>query len=94
MKGRNPRLIQLRNEYLIKRYYFWHELMLIRRDKTIEILSEKEVFLEQFTIEAILRDCYLMLKEIKRKRPSEKQLDSFLFTGIVEEHVVAGTLFN
>lgn len=94
MKGRNPRLIQLRNEYLIKRFYYWHEMNHIRRDRTLEILSEKEVFLETFTIESILRDCYDLLKEIKRKKPTEKQLSDFVFTGFSDPVLVPGTLFN
>ncbi|MGQ0738372.1 MAG: transposase, partial [Bacteroidota bacterium] len=74
MKGRSPALIQLRNEYLIKRYYYWHELNQIRRDITLVRLSREEVFLEIFTIESILRDCYHLWKEIKAKKPTEKQL--------------------
>jgi hypothetical protein len=94
MKGRNPHLIQLRNEYLIKRYYYWHELNCIRRDITIEKLSKEEFFIEAFTIESILRDCYTLLKEIKRKRPTEKQLKEFVFTGEEVPVMVAQTLFG
>ena len=88
MKGRNPLLIQLRNEYLIKRYYYWHEINQIRRDVTIRKLSREEVFLEVFTIESILRDCYHLWKEIKQKRPNEKQLNNFTFEAIPEPEIV------
>lgn len=84
MKGRSPRLIQKRNERLIVRYYYWHELHSIRRDRTIEILSEQEFFIEPFTIECILRECYNLLKEIKRKKPAEKQLNGFSFDYLPE----------
>lgn len=79
MKGRSPHLIQLRNEYLIKRYYYWHELQMLRRDVTLQKLSREEVFLEVFTIESILRECYHLWKEIKQKKPTEKQLTAFAF---------------
>lgn len=93
MKGRNPFLISLRNEYLIKRYYYWHELQRLRRDDTLEMLSKKEIFLEKFTIECILRDNHLLIKEIKRKKPPERQLDSFVFEGMLPQPA-RGTLIN
>jgi hypothetical protein len=88
MKGRNPHLIQLRNEYLIKRYYYWHELNQIRRDIALHKLSREEVFLEVFTIESILRECYHFWKEIKAKKPTEKQLQNFTFTATQQPEII------
>lgn len=93
MKGRSSRLIQRRNEYLIKRYYFWYELQRLRFEDVIERLSENEVFLEEEYILRLIRDNSHLLKEIKQKKPSEKQLDQFRFEGLVPQPVT-GSLFS
>lgn len=80
MKGRNPRLIARRNEYLIKRYYFWYELRRLRPDDAIARISEHEVFLEEEYIYRLIRDNSSLLTEIKKRKPSERQLDSFVFS--------------
>lgn len=79
MKGRNSNLIQLRNEHLIRRYYYYYELERMRHDDVLTLLSNKEVFLDTTYIMAIIRQNTHLLKEIKKARPSAKQVDSFLF---------------
>lgn len=94
MKGRRTnRLIQRRNEYLIKRYYYWYELQRLRFEDVIVHLSENEVFLEEEYILRLIRDNSDLLKEIKQRQPSERQLDNFIFQGLVLQPVM-GTLFN
>jgi len=79
MKGRNSTLIQLRNQYLIKRYYLWYELERMRHDDVLELLSTREIFLDTTYIMAIIRQNTHLLKEIKKARPSAKDLDCFTF---------------
>lgn len=90
MKGRNPRLIKKRNEFLIKRYYYWYEVERMRRDDVLEKLSEEEVFLDIEYISFILRQNSQLLKQIKRRQPTPKQLDDFAFE---EEALVVGAVF-
>ena len=54
-KGRNKRLISLRDETLIRRYYYWTEIQRRRFDDALKILSEKEFFLSESRIMAIIR---------------------------------------
>jgi hypothetical protein len=93
-KGRNPRLIVLRNQYLIKRFYLLHEIERLRRDDCINILSEKEVFLDPDRIEDLLRQNYPLLKEIKRRKPTAKQLDGFLFEYVQPEALQQISMFG
>lgn len=94
MKGRNPQLIKLRNEYLVKRYYFWYELERLRLDDVLERLSEKEVFLDTDYILLILRQNHHLVKEIKRRRPKPSQLEDFSFEGVEEPVIMQAALFN
>jgi len=92
MKGRNPRLIELRNQYLIKRFYYWYDVQRIRRDDALFILSEQEIFLDQDYISRVISDNDYMLKEIranfKGKIPSEKQIAQYNFTGVTASSIV------
>lgn len=79
MKGRSPQLIQKRNEFLVKRYYFWHDLQRRRMDDVLEILSHQEVFLDKEYIMYLIRKNHSLIKEIKQKKPTERQLVKFQF---------------
>ena len=85
MKGRNTRLIQLRNEFLIKRRYYHYEIKKLRFDFVLKTLSEKEVFLDEDYIMFLFRKNRNLIKEIKRKGPAELELDDFIFEGISEQ---------
>lgn len=55
MKGRNPKLIILRNKALIARFYYWTEIQRRRFDDVIEILEHNEFFLTSTQITRIIR---------------------------------------
>lgn len=90
MKGRNPHLIKLRNEHLVKRYYYWYELKRLRRDDVLEILSTKEVFLDIAYINTVLLQNSELLKQLKSSKVSERKLDNFMFR---DADFVTGELF-
>lgn len=54
-KGRDKRLIQLRNEALCRRYYYWTEVQRLRFDDAVKILSQQEFFIAEETILKIIR---------------------------------------
>lgn len=54
-KGRDQELIKLRNEALCRRYYYWTETQRLRFDDALRILSEREFFLSEQRIMAIIR---------------------------------------
>lgn len=54
-KGRNKELIRLRDEALCRRYYYWTETQRLRFDDALRILSEREFFLGEQRIMAIIR---------------------------------------
>lgn len=80
MKGRSPKLIQRRNEYLIKRYYYWYELRRLRIDDVLDVLQNDEIFLDADYILTIIRNNSHLLKELKTVRPKESTLMSYRFT--------------
>ncbi len=84
MKGRNPRLIELRNQFLIKRRFYWYEVQRKRFDDVLTILSEQEVFLDPEYMMLLFRQNRPLLKEIKShfegKTPTERQIAEFSFT--------------
>jgi hypothetical protein len=99
MKGRNPRLILLRNQQLVKRYYYWYEVQNLRRDKVLETLSECEFFLEEVRIQELISQNSNLLKELKATYPngsaSEKQLREYQFTSLPENpRYITGNLFQ
>ncbi len=55
-RGRNKRLISLRDEKLIRRYYFWTEVERLRFDDALKVLSEQEFFISKERIMAIIRE--------------------------------------
>jgi hypothetical protein len=55
-KGRDKELIEKRNEALLRRYYHWTEKERLRFDDALKILSEKEFFISEERIMAIIRD--------------------------------------
>ena len=57
-KGRDKNLIDLRNYKLCHRYYYWTEVVRLRFDDVLKVLSEKEFFISEERIMAIIRDCY------------------------------------
>ena len=64
-KGRNKSLISLRDEKLIRRYYYWTEIERRRFDDTLTILSKQEFFISEARIMAIIRNNLNKLDDIK-----------------------------
>lgn len=62
-KGRNKQLIANRNEALARRWYYWTEQQRLRFDDALKILSEREFFLSEQRVLAIIR-------EYSRRNPS------------------------
>ena len=54
-KGRDKELIRLRDEALCRRYYYWTEKQRLRFDDALRILSEREFFISEERIMAIIR---------------------------------------
>nr|DAN02015.1 MAG TPA: hypothetical protein [Bacteriophage sp.] len=54
-KGRDKELIKLRDEALCRRYYYWTEVQRLRFDDALRILSEREFFISEERIMAIIR---------------------------------------
>lgn len=54
-KGRDNELIRLRDEALCRRYYYWTERQRLRFDDALKILSEREFFISEERIMAIIR---------------------------------------
>ena len=43
-KGRDKKLIELRDEALCRRYYYWTEVQRLRFDDALKVLSRQEFF--------------------------------------------------
>lgn len=54
-KGRDKNLISKRDEWLLRRYYYWTEIQRRRFDDVLKILSEQEFFISEARIMAIIR---------------------------------------
>ena len=54
-KGRDKELIKLRDEALCRRYHYWTERQRLRFDDALKILSEREFFISEERIMAIIR---------------------------------------
>lgn len=86
-KGRDKTLIELRDEALLRRYYYWTEVQRLRFDDTLRILSRQEFFISEERIMAIIRRKCDMLKGIalkpvpKVKKPRLTAVQLSLFTG-------------
>ncbi|MCF0255370.1 MAG: transposase [Bacteroides heparinolyticus] len=86
-RGRNKSLISLRDEKLLRRYYYWTEVQRLRFDDALKILSRDEFFLSEDRIMAIIRaNCYKLddidvrpVPKVRKPRLSASQLS--LFTG-------------
>jgi len=81
-KGRNKNLINLRNEKLCRRYYYWTEIARLRFDDTLKVLSEKEFFISEERIMEIIRDSYnqsnyISYKPFNRPKNSTIVLEEF-----------------
>lgn len=54
-KGRDKELIKLRDAALCRRYYYWTEVQRLRFDDALRVLSEREFFISEVRIMAIIR---------------------------------------
>lgn len=66
-KGRNKALINGRNEALLRRYYYWTEIQRLRFDDALKQLSQKEFFISEKRIMAIIRENCHRLDDISVK---------------------------
>lgn len=86
-RGRNKSLISLRDEKLLRRYYYWTEVQRLRFDDALKILSRDEFFLSEDRIMAIIRANCHKLTDIdvrpvpKVRKPRLSALQLSLFTG-------------
>lgn len=84
-KGRDKELIRLRDEALCRRYYYWTERQRLRFDDALRILSEREFFISEERIMAIIRrmirngkaDKIPSLPKVKKPRLTNDQLSLF-----------------
>uniref|UniRef100_UPI00402544A8 transposase n=1 Tax=Parabacteroides distasonis TaxID=823 RepID=UPI00402544A8 len=84
-KGRSKNLISLRDEKLIRRYYYWTEIRRRRFDDALEILSQEEFFISEARIMAIIRkNCDKLadievrpVPKVKMPRVTARQLTLF-----------------
>ena len=65
--GRDPELMKLRNQNLIKRFFYWYETRQTRYEKVLTILSTQEFYLSENRIEAIISENRAMLDELYSK---------------------------
>ncbi len=72
-KGRDKRLIQLRNEALCRRYYYWTEVQRLRFDDAVKILSQQEFFIAEETILKIIRTYADSVRGATLETPTTKQ---------------------
>ena len=86
-KGRSKELISLRNEKLLRRYYYWTEIQRLRFDDALKVLSQEEFFISEERIMAIIRQNCRKLTDIvvqpvsKVKKPRITPAQLSLFTG-------------
>lgn len=84
-KGRDKELIKLRDEALCRRYYYWTERRRLRFDDALKILSEREFFISEERIMAIIRrmirtgnaENIPALPKVKKPRLTNDQLSLF-----------------
>lgn len=55
-RGRDSELIELRNKRLVERFVYWHEVLKVRLDETLRILSREEFFLSEQRIWTIIKE--------------------------------------
>ena len=64
-KGRDKELIELRDEALFRRYYYWTEEKRLRFDDALCILSKQEFFISEERIMSIIRRKCREIKDIQ-----------------------------
>lgn len=64
-KGRDKELIELRDEALCRRYYYWTEERRLRFDDALTILSKQEFFISEERIMNIIRRKCREIKDIQ-----------------------------
>lgn len=74
-RGRDTELITLRNEELLRRYYYWTEIRRLRFDDTFHQLSTKEFFISEERIRTIVNQNYEFLQELDREYRSGKNTE-------------------
>ena len=81
-KGRDKKLIELRDEALCRRYYYWTEVQRLRFDDALKVLSRQEFFISEERIMSIIRCKCRELKAVpKVKKPRLTAVQLSLFTG-------------
>ena len=63
-KGRDKNLIELRDEALCRRYYYWTEVQRLRFDDALKVLSRQEFFISEERIMSIIRCKCRELKQL------------------------------
>lgn len=66
-KGRSKDLIDKRNKALLLRYHELTEVQRLRFDDALKVLSEREFFISEERILAIIRDCHRLIENGKIK---------------------------
>ena len=74
-RGRDKNLIRLRDEKLIKRYYYWTEFKRRRFDDVLNILSKEEFFISEQRVDLIIRKNNDYLNKLIKKKPKLKDLE-------------------
>ena len=64
-KGRHKILIELRDEALCRRYYYWTEERRLRFDDALTLLSKREFFISEERIMSIIRRKCREIKDIQ-----------------------------
>lgn len=85
MKGRNKSLIEKRDDALCRRWYYWTERQRLRFDDALKVLSEREFFISEERIMAIIRtkakDSGSLVKrgvpKVRKPRLTEQELCLF-----------------
>ena len=87
MKGRDRKLIELRDAALCRRYYYWTEKQRLRFDDALKILSRKEFFISEERIMSIIRNTSKEFSDVsisavpKVRKPHITVQELELFTG-------------
>ena len=84
-KGRSKELISLRNEKLLRRYYYWTEIQRLRFDDALKVLSQEEFFISEERIMSIIRQncrkltdiCVQPVPRVRKPRITAAQLELF-----------------
>lgn len=79
MKIKKQTLLKARNEKLIKRYYYLHDIERKRLDDVLAILSNDEFYLDTAYILRLIRENDHLLKQVKAAKPTAAKLSSFKF---------------